>query len=184
MSLKTLFVASALAASSLVNAAVIPDRRQESSSGLTCVGKAPGDHFVTKLASNVQYEVTCGRDYYGADLKDGIRWPGSFEGCLAACDTEPDCHAISWVDGPCYLKGEVSTIRDGNDAVWTAKKNPTPTCDGAINSNGATYISSAGNFEIMCGKDYGGNDLPGVTTDSFAACIDYCAADERCVDVS
>ncbi|KAH6644461.1 hypothetical protein C7974DRAFT_439803 [Boeremia exigua] len=181
MSIKVIFAASALAASSLVNAAVIPVRRQEANS---CVGKQPGDQFVSKLASNVQFEVICGRDYYGGDLENGLRWPGSFEGCLAACDSEPECKAVSWVDGPCYLKGAVSSLLDGNPAVWTAKKNPPPTCDGSVNSDGASYITSAGKFQIMCGKDYAGNDLKGVSTDSFAACIDHCAADEQCVDVS
>ncbi|KAJ8112249.1 hypothetical protein OPT61_g5343 [Boeremia exigua] len=182
MSFKAVFAASVLAASSLVNGAVISTRQQASTSQ-SCTNMAPGEGFVTKLASGVQFEVTCGRDYYGSDLADGLRWPGSFEGCLAACDAEPACKAISWTNGPCYLKGEPSELR-GGDNVWTAKKNPAPTCDGSVNSDGASYITSAGNFEIMCGKDFGGNDLPSVQTESFAGCIEHCAADEKCVDVS
>lgn len=183
MSVKAIFTASALAASSLVTAAVLPIR-QVSSTGPTCAGKDVGATFRTKLASNSQFEVVCGADYYGSDLPDGLRWPGSFEGCLAACDAEPQCGSVSWVNGPCYLKGGVPVLTTGNDAVWTAKKNPPPTCEGSASSDGAVYPSSAGNFQIICGKDYGGNDLPGFATGSFAECIDACAANEKCVDVS
>ncbi|KAF2997956.1 hypothetical protein E8E13_006059 [Curvularia kusanoi] len=186
MSVKAIFVASALAASSLVNAAVIPTARQVSAPEQTCEGQKPGYKYVTRLASNVQYEVICGADYYGSDLADGIKWPGSFQGCLAECDANADCKAISWANGPCYLKGGVPQLTNGNDAIWTAMKNPAPTCEGDFNSNGASYITSAGIFEISCGVDYAGNDLPDSNkrVDSFADCIELCAADDRCVDVS
>ena len=187
MSVKTLFAASALAASSLVSAAAIPQlpQLQQASSEQTCVGKNSGHKFVTKAASNVQYEVVCGADYYGSDLKDGLQWPGSFEGCLAACDDNAECKAVSWADGPCYLKGGLPTLVSGSDNVWTAKKNPAPTCEGDNNSNGVSYITSAGNFEIICGADYAGGDLPySQRVNSFVECIDLCAADEQCADVS
>jgi hypothetical protein len=184
MSLKTIFAASALAASSLVGAVVLPIQ-QASSSEQTCAGQTTGYKYVTRLASNVQYEVICGADYYGSDLADGIKWPGSFEGCLAECDANAECKAVSWANGPCYLKGGAPTLVSGNEAVWTATKNPAPTCEGEFNSNGASYITSAGNFEIMCGWDYAGNDLPtSKRVDSFAECIELCAADNQCVDVS
>lgn len=183
MSIKAIFAASVLATSSLVNAAVLPIR-QASSSGPTCDGKDIGSKFVTKLASNVQFEVVCGADYYGSDLPDGLKWPGSFEGCLAACEDEPQCKSVSWDNGPCYLKGGVPTLQEGREKIWTAKKNPPPTCEGSDSSEGAYYTTSAGSFQIMCGKDYGGNDLGGIKTDSFGACIDHCAADDKCVDVS
>lgn len=184
MSVKSIFAASALAASSLVSAVAIP-QLQTASSEQSCVGKPSNYKFVTRLPSNVQYEVVCGADYYGSDLQEGgIQWPGSFEGCLAACEANDKCKAVSWADGPCYLKGGVTGLSN-NDNVWTARKNPAPTCEGETNSNGATYLTSAGKFEIICAADYGGGDLDyNSRFDTFAECIDYCAADDQCIDVS
>lgn len=183
MSIKTLFAASVLAASHVVNAAVLPIR-QTATDGLTCADKAVGATFSTKLASNSQFDITCGADYYGNDLNNGLRWPGSFQGCLDTCDAEPLCSTVAYVDGACYLKQGVPTLQTGNDAVWSAKKTPPPTCDGSSNSDGTIYSTSAGSFQIICGKDYGGNDLGGVNTGSFSACIDLCATTNNCVDVS
>ncbi|KAF1364343.1 hypothetical protein EJ07DRAFT_99257 [Lizonia empirigonia] len=181
MSIKSVFITSALAASSVVNAAVLPVR-QASSTGPTCSDKAVGATFITKLASDNQYDVTCGADYFGNDLEDGLTWTSDFAGCLTACDAEAGCSTVAYVNGACYLKHGVPTLQ-GNDAVWSAKKTPPPTCDGGA-SDGALYATAAGNFQIICGKDYGGNDLPSFGTDSFSACIDACAADQSCVDVS
>lgn len=47
-----------------------------------------------------------------------------------------------------------------------------------------TYTSSKGDFKIICGKDYAGNDLPSTNTKTFEACIETCATTDRCVDVS
>ena len=113
MSVKIILATSALAASSLVSAVVLPIR-QAPSSEQTCAGQTTGYKYITRLASNVQYEVICGADYYGSDLSDGIKWPGSFEGCLAECDANAKCKAVSWANGPCYLKGGVTTLVSGN----------------------------------------------------------------------
>lgn len=181
MSFKTIFIASALAASALVNAAVLP--RQESSTGPSCENRAPQEKFRYTASSNKQFEVICGADYYGSDI-GGVQWPGSFEGCLELCDANAECNAVSW-NGACYLKGIVPGLDTSSNSahVWTAKKNPSPTCD-SDTSDGVVFPTSAGDFEIICGKDYGGNDLDAVNSVSFAECIEACAANQQCVDVS
>ncbi|KAJ8116343.1 hypothetical protein OPT61_g2196 [Boeremia exigua] len=71
-----------------------------------------------------------------------------------------------------------------NDGVWSAKRvaaNKGLSC-GA--DDGKAYASSKGDFKIVCGKDYVGNDLPATSAPSFEACIETCATTDRCVDVS
>lgn len=180
MSFKTIFIASALAASSLVSAAVLP--RQSSSTGPTCTDKNPGDTFRYKATSNKQFEVICGADYYGSDIGD-VQWPGTFEGCLELCDANTMCEAVSWT-GACYLKGGVPALDKSASQVWTARKNPAPTCEGSDNSDGAVFPTASGDFQIICAKDYGGNDLTAVDSKDFEDCINTCAGNTECVDVS
>ncbi|KAJ4376507.1 hypothetical protein N0V86_006619 [Didymella sp. IMI 355093] len=181
MSFKTIFIASALAASSLVSAAVLP-RQASPSTGPTCADKNPLDKFLYTATSKKQFEVVCGADYYGSDIGD-VQWPGSFEGCLELCDANADCQAVSWT-GACYLKGGVPALNEKASNVWTAKKAPAPTCDGPTNSDGAVFPTASGDFEIICGKDYGGNDLDATDAKDFADCINICAANVQCVDVA
>jgi hypothetical protein len=180
MSFKTIFIASAMAATSLVNAAVLP--RQETSTGPSCTERAPLETFRYKATSKKQFEITCGADYYGSDL-GSVRWPGSFEGCLELCDAEPLCLAVSYNVG-CYLKGGVPALVTSNTGVWAAIKNPPPTCEALGNSDDTVFTSTTGDFDIICGKDYSGNDLDAVDSASFADCIEACASNEQCVDVS
>lgn len=177
---KAILVASVLAASSLANAVVL-STRQTASSGPTCFDKAVGATFSTKLAPNHQYDVTCGADYSGNDIR--LEWVADFVGCLTACDAEAQCDTVAYVDYACYLKNGVPDLETGIADVWSAKKIPPPTCDGNA-SDGAIYFTSVGNFQIICGRDYNGNDFGGISTASFAECIDTCAAYEKCVDVS
>ena len=56
------------------------------------------------------------------------------------------------------------------------------TCPG---SNSTQYISSNGaTFVIECGLDHAGGDLSSSSASSFQACIDICANNTQCVDVS
>jgi hypothetical protein len=185
MSIKSLFIASALAASSLVSAASLPHHvaRQELSTNPTCSGKAQGDTLLYKPASGNTYDVVCGSDYFGGDLR--LEWTSNFKGCLDICDAEAECVTVSYRDGACYLKKEETRL-DPNTSVWAAKKtlkSAAPSCVDGV-STVSRYISSNGVFQIICGKEYRNGDLPATTTSSFEACIEVCAANEECIDVS
>ncbi len=52
-------------------------------------------------------------------------------------------------------------------------------------SDQTVYTGASGAaYQIMCGVDYAGHDLPATTAATFAECIDACDATARCVDVS
>ncbi len=38
-------------------------------------------------------------------------------------------------------------------------------------------------YQIMCGVDFGGNDIAAITTTSFEDCIAACDENTECVDV-
>ena len=52
-------------------------------------------------------------------------------------------------------------------------------------SDQAIYTGASGaTYQILCGVDYAGSDLPATTTATFAGCIDACDSTAGCVDVS
>jgi hypothetical protein len=52
-------------------------------------------------------------------------------------------------------------------------------------SNGTTYIAQSGDlYQIICGLDYGGNDMFATEVENFEACIEQCNTQSGCVDVS
>lgn len=55
--------------------------------------------------------IECGTDRTGGDLPNSPQYPGSFLGCVDACASDEACVALVYIDGPCYLKGElVATV--------------------------------------------------------------------------
>ncbi|KAH6629129.1 hypothetical protein C7974DRAFT_181793 [Boeremia exigua] len=153
---------------------------------LSCAEKDLGYTF-SHTTSEGTYDITCGADYPGGDLK--FLWADSFDSCVAACDTESACLTVAFRSGACYLKSDLtSAVTDGS--VWAAKKHGAkapdvgPTCVGKA-SDTATYESSTGSkFKIVCGKEYWGGDLTATSTTSFKECIETCATTSECVDVS
>ena len=52
-------------------------------------------------------------------------------------------------------------------------------------SDQALYTGASGvAYQILCGVDYAGSDLPATTAATFAGCIDACDSTAGCVDVS
>ena len=186
----------------------------ETSSGpapnvLSCVdNKSNGAVFE---ATNSDFDITCGKDYAGGDLT--AQSADSFEACIRACDANPACVNVAFVAPACYLKGEQRPAVDA-PAVWGAVRkartspqpsttasnvnsspstvtNPQPTntqaplsCVNGAN-NGVSYTGpSGGLYEIICGGDYGGNDLTATTANTFEDCIAACDRNHDCVDVS
>ena len=166
MTVKMLFTASGLLLSSLVNAATLPrvSSRQIASNEPTCSDKDQGSTF-SYTSSGSTYDVLCGKDYYGGDLRS--MQTNTFGDCLSACNTESACVTVAFRDGACYLKSTVtSAVSDAN--VWSAKKSGAKSlsCDGKA-SDGATYTASKGQFKIICGQEYAGGDLTSTSTANF-----------------
>ncbi|KAF1931420.1 uncharacterized protein M421DRAFT_418056 [Didymella exigua CBS 183.55] len=125
-------------------------------------------------------------DYWGGDLRS--LQADTFQSCLEACKTETECVSIAYSGTACYLKKN-STPEKPNGGVWSAKRtriasNKGLTCGADGSSDGKTYTSSKGDFKIICGKDYAGNDLPATSTKTLETCIETCVATDKCVDVS
>lgn len=183
MTIKLFTIASGLLLSSQANAATLPHIyvRQDSSNGPTCSDKAQDSTF-TYTSSGISYDVLCGKDYYGGDMR--TTQTATFGLCLDQCNAESACLSVAFRDGTCYLKSTVtSAVSDSN--VWSAKKSGAKSlsCDNKVD-DGATYTASKGQFKIICGKEYYGGDLTSTSTPSFESCIEACAANSQCIDVS
>jgi hypothetical protein len=149
---------------------------------LTCVGKAPGAAF-TYTTSAGNYDILCGKDYFSADLRS--LQTETFADCLTACDQEAACVTVSYANGFCYLKNQVTTTVS-NANVWAAKKQnakETLTCIDK-KDDGKVFQASKGQYKVTCGKEYAGGDLSSTSTASFEACIEACVGTDSCVDVS
>ena len=162
----------------------------QSSTKLSCDGNA-SDGKIYK-AKNDNFEITCGKDYAGGDLL-GLG-TASFEECIEACDAHVECINVAFVSGGCYLKKQQNPAVD-SAAVWGAVRKPvtTPTlpsesegplsCEGNA-SNLVKYTSAKnGLYQVLCGVDYGGNDLTATSVSSFEACIAACDDNTECVTV-
>lgn len=163
----------------------------------------------TYQATGSKFTITCGKDYAGGDLL-GLS-AASFEDCIQACDSNAECVNVAYVYGACYLKKEQNPAVS-NTAVWGAVRNvastattntaaltsASPTAGSATSStasskplscenNASNYVkyttAKNGLYQIMCGVDYGGGDLLGITTDTFEACIAACDDNTDCIDV-
>ena len=182
MAARLLIIASVLLLSTQVSTATLLSiyARQNSSDAPTCSGKTQGSTF-KYMSSDTSYDVLCGQDYYGNDLR-AIR-VDTFGACLTGCSGDPACVAIAFRDGACYLKSSVApALSDSN--VWSAKKSDAKSlsCDGKA-SDGLTYSASKDQFKIICGKEYYGGDLSATRVPSFTACIEACATNSECINV-
>jgi hypothetical protein len=58
------------------------------------------------------------------------------------------------------------------------------TCVGKAPEAAFTYTTSAGNYDILCGKDYLSADLRSLQTETFADCLTVCDQEAACVTVA
>lgn len=191
MTIRSLIVASALLCDAFSNGAVLPDRhvqRDTSDSQATCSGQAQGFTFTQNTEAG-SYDVTCGNDYRNGDLRSVTA--STFSDCLVACDGEPTCVTVAYSGVACYLKNTLtSAVPD--EGVWSAKKHNSGSSGNAATplscvngmSDGTTYQASKGQFKIICGQDFYGGDLTSTSTATFEACIEACAGNSQCVDIS
>lgn len=176
-----------VSSTSTINSSV-PPSASATASALSCDGKDAGTTF-THITSKATYDITCGADYPGGDLK--FLWTESFDACVVACDEEKGCLTVAFRSGACYLKNQ-STQTASDAGIWAAKKHgdkvatssDEPTCVGKA-SDATTYKSASGStFKIVCGKEYGGGDLTSTSVTSFKDCIETCSTTSECIDVS
>ncbi|KAF9700726.1 hypothetical protein EKO04_001397 [Ascochyta lentis] len=168
---------------------------------LSCWDNASNGQTFT--AKNAEWEVLCGKDYAGGDMSASSA--ASFEECINDCDTTQGCVDVSFVwPNSCYKKNKLTTAVD-NGSVWTARKKVTASTGGTSTdtkntdtktpatqdvtcqdkaSDGVKYTSKKGTFLVECGFDHYGGDMGSSSKDTFAACIEDCAATEGCVDIS
>lgn len=183
MSSKMLYAASGLVLCSLANAATLPHvfPRQSATDSPSCVGKDQGSTF-SYTAAGKTYDVLCGADYYGGDLRS--LQSDTFGDCLNSCSAETACITVAYRGNTCYLKSTItSSVSDSN--VWSAKRSGASSLSCENNaSDGVTYAASKGQFKIICGKEYYGGDLSSTSATSFEACIETCATTASCIDVS
>ncbi|KAL2136946.1 hypothetical protein VTI74DRAFT_11128 [Chaetomium olivicolor] len=69
-------------------------------------------------------------------------------------------------------------------AGLTAAGPADPTCAGEASHGDVYTAATGGQFDIVCGTDYAGGDIAATNTATFAACIDACDANPKCIDVS
>ncbi|KAF1832328.1 hypothetical protein BDW02DRAFT_581333 [Decorospora gaudefroyi] len=90
------------------------------SGGVSC----PASNGQNIIVNGSVYLIQCGVDYIGNDFPGPLSpvYPGSYEGCLAACTATTDCVAVSYVvNGPCYLKSAANNDANTNSNVIGGK---------------------------------------------------------------
>jgi hypothetical protein len=180
------------------------------SNALSCDNNASDGQ--TYQAGNDTFLITCGKDYAGGDLlglsaatfEDCINACDSNAQCVNVAYVHGACYlkqqqepAVNntavWGAIRQQAPGTTSTTSTtaastsaSTSSTATTSSTPTATplsCDNDA-SNGTQYTSTKnGKYLIVCGVDYGGNDLVGTTTDSFEDCIAACDNNTDCVDV-
>ena len=154
----------------------------------------------------VEFKILCGKDYVGADMEP--TQTDNFAGCMDACENTEGCVDVSYVNGACYLKNALNAVNDTGhvwtgirvDALAASSRPATETTATATASTDATstplscdnkaidgteYTTPTGTtYDIICGKEYGGGDLRGVSAQTFEDCLAACDAEAACIDVS
>ncbi|KAK3314415.1 hypothetical protein B0H66DRAFT_595135 [Apodospora peruviana] len=169
----------------------------------TCEQNASdGTSYLT--GSNSVWEIVCGREYYGGDLRRETH--ATFQACIESCDADTECVDVSYVGQDCWMKKSVSGSLVHAPHAWTAKKarsypsasttrtaTPAPTATSHPSvltcadkaDDGKTYTTDNGRmYEIHCGADFAGGDLQAKSVPSFEDCMHYCDALEACLGVS
>ncbi|KAH5515347.1 hypothetical protein HBI24_004880 [Parastagonospora nodorum] len=186
-----ILAALSLLASAPVSATPIAEKLQRIKEVPTCEGKEQDSKFTFSTPSGV-YDIICGNDYFGGDLKSSTA--DTFEACLLDCDKTDGCISVSYQGSACYMKNETKTAVAA-PLVTTAKKQGTSTspsappkvssltCENKASDN-SIYEAANGKFKILCGKDYAGGDLKTVNVARFEDCIKACDTTGECIDVS
>ncbi len=176
----------------------------------TCEHNA-SDGTLYLAGSGSVWEIVCGREYYGGDLRRETH--PTFQACIESCDADTECIDVSYVGQDCWMKKSVSSLVYAPHA-WTAKKawNALPSSSETVTGSGISTSSTATPtatshpsvltcadkaddgktyttdnrkiYEIHCGADFAGGDLQAKTLPSFEDCMHYCDDVEGCLGVS
>lgn len=154
---------------------------------------------VYRGGSGSAYQLSCGTDHYGGDLNDA--GSSSFIGCVAVCDSKPDCIGYAYTPGNCWLKNYLTAkeVNSGVDFAINLERNatakprssttaspsstaPTPKAGSCGFVDSKTLTSSANNrYTIECGADYNGGDIGGGPANTFIDCADICDKVDKCI---
>lgn len=158
---------------------------------------------VYRGGSGSAYQLSCGTDHYGGDLNDA--GSSSFIGCVAVCDSKPDCIGYAYTPGNCWLKSYLTAkeVNSGVDFAINLERNatakprpsttaspsstaptvkPTPKAGSCGFIDGKTLTSSANNrYTIECGADHNGGDIGGGPANTFTDCADICDKVDKCI---
>lgn len=132
------------------------------------------------ISAATTYTVECAEDRVGGDIPNSSVWKADFNGCLAACESNPGCIDVSYIpsapaQGPCYMKSSLQPAQP-NTCVWGAKRNNL--CDQTVTSGcGSTY-------KVECYVDHFGGLMSTTWTSSLTDCMAACDTATGCVDVS
>lgn len=110
------------------------------------------------------------------------------DNCLAACDSQPGCAAMSFdttgCTNNCYLFSSLtglitvqSSTSDSASFACAALRGPGPsTCDSVL--TGATDF---GPYQVQCGVNYiGDSSLGSITAPGYTECFNACNANSHC----
>ncbi|KAK6076275.1 glyoxal oxidase precursor [Seiridium cupressi] len=149
----------------------------EATSGRALAGKATSSNamsleYCASFCASYQYFGT----EYGAEC-----YCGNSFGTGANRMSDSDCNMLCANDASEFC-GAGSRLTVYQNTSWVA---PTPSSDVSCpTSNNTIVTSNSKNFTIECGIDHSGGDLSSLTVTSFQGCIDACAQNSQCVDIS
>jgi hypothetical protein len=135
------------------------------------------------------FTVGCSTDYFGiGDIGSSIQ--PSLESCIDECSSASSrsCMAVVYAGNVCYKKdktGPVTTNKRTTAAVKKSLSNgpaiSSPKCPDA---DGTTITLGGSQFKVYCDREYFGGDLTFAEFDTFGECVEACANNPDCIDVS
>ncbi|KAF2846552.1 hypothetical protein T440DRAFT_228068 [Plenodomus tracheiphilus IPT5] len=133
------------------------------------------------------FQVVCGKILYGADFVQESAI--SLQDCITKCDLKQGCKAVTFDPNPdvdykgCFMKNDISKRVDDNTANDSALLLPTDVTDDCTNLR-QEIDANGKRYNLHCGNDYPGDDLPSVHAQSLNDCVGKCAVNEECKSVS
>lgn len=109
------------------------------SASATAVICPDANNTVYSLPSGNTYTIECGVDHYAGDM--GSLTVGSFQDCIAACDTTQGCVDVSLSGSACYLKSSLGAAVSSPN-IWGARLNQKTSNSSSTASSSATTSQS------------------------------------------
>jgi len=142
----------------------------------------------TSIYTRQVFNITCGSDSSNDNTVNTVQ-STSFQACVEACTTTPQCVDVSFVgttgSGTCYMKYPATGTFLANPSIQRAAYWYTLPNYSCPNDNGAVYnLRNGANATVECFTDHAGGDAAMTITSTLEACITTCANTAGCVDIS